>query len=181
MIYVDDYHEDNMALANLFKRYKVDAMFAIDLVDPDAELQIRLLDQMGFKIASHTVTHAHLSRVSPEQAYWELKHSKEFLEELIKKEVDMIVYPRGRYNEGVIKMAKEIGYKYGRTTKLYENGDMEKAGVHLSYPRTEYGFTDPFDFAEKSELKDQWLHCFELNKFNLWEKLEKFISQGKNA
>lgn len=180
MISVDDYHSNNLKLADLFDKYKIQAMFAIECMGVEKERQIKELSDRGFLIASHTVTHAHLSTVSHEQAWWELRQSKDILEQITGRNIEWIVYPRGRYNNETIDMCKRLGYKYGRTTKLYDKGSFELGGNHLSYPRDEYNGVDPFEWAYKSELDHYWLHVFEVEKFDLWDKLEQFLKWYKN-
>ncbi len=51
------------------------------------------------------------------QVEYELKQSKNDLENLIGGEVDTIVYPYGNYNKSTIEIGKKVGYKFGFTTK----------------------------------------------------------------
>ena len=63
-------------------------------------------------IGSHGYLHYNLGCIEPNMAKIELEKSKKILEELIGKEIDMIAYPDGSYNEEVKDMATSIGYKY---------------------------------------------------------------------
>jgi len=53
--------------------------------------------------------------LSAEQIEIELKDSKEYLENLLGKEIKTISYPTGSYNSLVLSTAKKY-YKYGITT-----------------------------------------------------------------
>ena len=64
-----------------------------------------------FKIGSHTVTHPNLVEISPEQALTELTDSKQQLERLLGCSVEEFALPHGAYNEAVLAMAQEAGYK----------------------------------------------------------------------
>ncbi len=63
------------------------------------------------KIGSHTVTHPNLVEISPEQAIAELADSKQQLEALLGCSVEELALPHGAYNEAVLAMAQEAGYK----------------------------------------------------------------------
>ncbi len=130
---------------------------------------------MGFNIASHTLNHAFLSEILPEQALHEMMGSKIILQQITGHEIDWLVLPRGRGNEEVYREAFKLGYKYIRTTKLYDESEKIRGGCHLSYPRKEYNGTDPFVWAKKSNLKHYWLHMFELIKFNKMKEFEDFL------
>jgi len=63
------------------------------------------------RIGSHTLTHPDLTKVHPQQAKRELVESKAKLEQLIDQTVDDLALPHGAYNEQVLALAKEAGYK----------------------------------------------------------------------
>jgi len=80
------------------------------------EEQIKELSNSGLvSIGSHTVSHNALGSLSAEQIEIELKDSKEYLENLLGKEIKTISYPTGSYNSLVLSTAKKY-YKYGITT-----------------------------------------------------------------
>ncbi|MBT3539204.1 polysaccharide deacetylase family protein [Candidatus Parcubacteria bacterium] len=66
---------------------------------------------------SHTKYHAYLTRISRDEALVELQKSKEYLESILEKQVEVIAYPFGLYNEDVKDIAREAGYKVGLTIK----------------------------------------------------------------
>lgn len=185
MISVDDYNENNIQLATLIKKYGLekDTWFAIQLNTIDSHEQVEQLHRMGFNLASHTLTHAFLTEIPLADAYCEMKDSKDMLEKITGKKIDWLILPRGRGNDDIYRMAIEIGYKYIRTTKIQDEQNYLypelhnriKGGNHLSYPRKEYNGVDPFEWAKKSSLNHSWLHCFELDKFDLWDKFEQFL------
>ena len=80
------------------------------------EEQIKELSNSGLvSIGSHTVSHNPLASLKAEQIETELKDSKEYLENLLGKEIKTISYPTGSYNSSVLNTAQEY-YKYGITT-----------------------------------------------------------------
>jgi peptidoglycan/xylan/chitin deacetylase (PgdA/CDA1 family) len=82
------------------------------------ESQIIELSSLGFNIQSHSVSHCDLSNLDIESLDKELKDSKQYLENLLKKETTSICCPMGYYNDMVIREAKKMGYKH----------------IYLSYP-----------------------------------------------
>jgi peptidoglycan/xylan/chitin deacetylase (PgdA/CDA1 family) len=76
--------------------------------------QILELDKSGLvEIGSHTVSHPFLTRISAKEQYRQLKESKDYLEKLLNKKVDILCYPFGLYNKEVEEIAKEVGYRAG--------------------------------------------------------------------
>lgn len=65
-------------------------------------------------IGCHTVTHPSLSKLGDKEAYEEIKNSKEYLEHVLKRAIDMFSYPfGGKYDvsQRDIEIVKGIGFK----------------------------------------------------------------------
>lgn len=177
MISIDDYHPTNPIVANLIEKYGLqdNTIWFLDFRNYEVREMITKFSQRGFKIGSHTMTHAFLNEIPIEQTKWQVEESKKQIEKLTGKVCDWIAYPRGRFNDEVIEIVKNAGYKYGRTTRLFDEDDFRLGGCHLSYERKEYNFEDPFDYAKKSHLKHYWLHTKEILERNWLNKLEEFL------
>lgn len=182
MISVDDFHEKNIELANIIKRYGLekDTIFFVECIGANAQDQIKELSNMGFQIGSHTFTHAQLNLINEEQARWEIEGSKKVIEQITEKPCDWFCYPRGRYSDRIIEIVKNAGYKYARTTKIKDGKtDFEKGGFHLTYPRKEYKGQDAFEFAYDRVANPKnwhfWGHEFEIIRFSLEKKFEEFL------
>ncbi len=63
---------------------------------------------------SHGVFHPVFPMCSTEELNFEMRKSKEFVNNLVGKECYAIAYPYGRFNESVIEEAKNAGYTFGR-------------------------------------------------------------------
>jgi len=63
------------------------------------------------KIGSHTLTHPDLAKIQPEKIRAELIESKQKLESLLDVCIEDIALPHGSYNETVLIIAQEAGYK----------------------------------------------------------------------
>jgi peptidoglycan/xylan/chitin deacetylase (PgdA/CDA1 family) len=76
--------------------------------------QVRALAAEGHEICSHTLTHPNLARLPEAAIRRELEASRAELEELLLRPVDCLVYPYGRYDARVVRLAREAGYRYAR-------------------------------------------------------------------
>ena len=93
--------------------------------------QIKILSQHGWEIGSHTATHQDLTRLSDNQALFELTESKFKISEILNKSVDYISYPFNRFNEHVISLAREANYKGGCTlsSRNYSNKKLSEFAI----------------------------------------------------
>jgi peptidoglycan/xylan/chitin deacetylase (PgdA/CDA1 family) len=73
--------------------------------------QIKNIHNDLIKIGSHTQTHPNLSELSVEDIRRELEESKNNLEKLLDKPIEDLALPHGAYNEDVLRIAQETGYK----------------------------------------------------------------------
>jgi large repetitive protein len=71
------------------------------------------LSQGFLQVASHTMSHPHLTTLSNDDLDWEFKESKRLLEQELNTPIDTIFYPYGEYNARVVGQARRY-YKYGR-------------------------------------------------------------------
>jgi peptidoglycan/xylan/chitin deacetylase (PgdA/CDA1 family) len=62
-------------------------------------------------IGSHTVSHPFLTQCTHDQLKFELTTSKQFLQELTGKSVDLFAYPTGNYDEKVAQAVQAVGYR----------------------------------------------------------------------
>jgi peptidoglycan/xylan/chitin deacetylase (PgdA/CDA1 family) len=88
--------------------------------------QVKEMSKYGIGFGSHTVNHPDLTKIDPAGGgvEYELKKSKEVLEDKLGKEVSFLSYPFGRYNRFVQEEAKRLGYKraYTLAPKSREDG-----------------------------------------------------------
>ncbi len=60
--------------------------------------------------SSHTVNHLQLNILDDKQLFYELESSKNSLEKITNCEVDSVCYPKGLFNDKVVRLAKKTGY-----------------------------------------------------------------------
>jgi len=68
------------------------------------------LNEQGFTICSHGVTHRNLCK-HRNISFSELKNSKKYLTKLIKKPVNVFSFPDGQYDKTLIKQCNKAGYE----------------------------------------------------------------------
>jgi peptidoglycan/xylan/chitin deacetylase (PgdA/CDA1 family) len=73
---------------------------------------VKFLSSKGVQFGSHSHTHPILTEIEKDQVVFEMQHSKEILENLTGKSVDIFAYPNGIWNEETEQMAKDCGFKY---------------------------------------------------------------------
>ena len=78
-----------------------------------------MIDSLSIEIASHSVSHSRLIEMSDTMLIkYELVVSKRILESTFGQEVITFVYPYGKYDDRIIRMASYAGYKIGRTCEF---------------------------------------------------------------
>jgi peptidoglycan/xylan/chitin deacetylase (PgdA/CDA1 family) len=79
--------------------------------------QLRDLERDGFTIGSHTVRHLDLTKLSPAQTWFELRHSRQTLERRLGRPVHSLAYPYGAADPAVVAAALGSGYALAFTTR----------------------------------------------------------------
>jgi peptidoglycan/xylan/chitin deacetylase (PgdA/CDA1 family) len=96
--------------------------------------ELRLLEQRGFDIGSHTVHHLELTLLPPSEAAYELVASRRALEQRLGHPVQWFAYPAGRENAQVVQLVQRAGYVDAVTT---QPGDVQAASDPFRLHRIE--------------------------------------------
>jgi len=91
--------------------------------------QIRELKEAEMIIGSHGMTHRILEGLSDEDIDYELRESKEILEEKLKAKVEYLSIPRGFANKNVNEKAKKAGYKSVFTSNPNDNDGFKRGRI----------------------------------------------------
>jgi peptidoglycan/xylan/chitin deacetylase (PgdA/CDA1 family) len=75
------------------------------------QTQVREWLSLGFEIGAHTLTHPLLSTIPIPEAKNEIAGSKKKLEDLFGVHVEHFAYPWGDYNDAVVDLVGEAGFK----------------------------------------------------------------------
>lgn len=85
------------------------------------EMMLEMQQSGLVSFGAHSVNHPILTKVSLEEAEYEIRRSKEILEDALGKNVDFFAYPNGDYNSMIQSLVKGCGYKCALTA--YEEND----------------------------------------------------------
>ena len=123
IITFDDGYRDNYENAfPILKEfgYKAAVFVITSAIDKEKEFltsdELKEMSNSNIDIESHTLNHDNLSSLDYDAQINTLKDSKEFLEEILQKEVKYIAYPYGEWNDDTLKAAKSAGYNMAFTT-----------------------------------------------------------------
>jgi len=132
--------------------------------------QLQILNEAGWEIGSHTVNHLNLKTLSDNQLWYELRYSKDFLENKLKKAIHIISYPFGKFDGRVISLVKQAGYLGGCT--LGYNYPYDQVFPYALFRRGVYFFEPSVLFRAK--LENSVLSHID----DLKQKFITFCSQG---
>jgi peptidoglycan-N-acetylglucosamine deacetylase len=120
-------------------------------------------------IGSHTVTHRHLTKLNELEAQVEIADSKFMLEALFNKPVTKFCPPRGYISP------EQMDY----ALTLYDSVRLTKgAGLLHIHPNSGANANTPWrEYAKEHEVEEAWMHSWELDKYDLWDELEEWLSE----
>jgi peptidoglycan/xylan/chitin deacetylase (PgdA/CDA1 family) len=84
-------------------------------------VQVREFAAQGFEIGCHSMTHAYLSDLDDEGLQHEIAEAKSLLEQILGAPVHHFSCPGGRYDDRVVKVAKEAGYQTVANSRIEAN------------------------------------------------------------
>ncbi|HEX3320644.1 MAG TPA: polysaccharide deacetylase family protein [Terriglobales bacterium] len=84
--------------------------------------QLRELASGGFEVGCHSMTHPYLPDLSDQDLKREVIDAKNALEDITGGRVDHFSCPGGQYDERVLRLAKEGGYKSVANSEIRANG-----------------------------------------------------------
>lgn len=132
--------------------------------------QISGLVAEGWEIGSHSASHRNLRSLSDKELLYELRKSKAEIEEHIRKPVQIVSYPYGKFDARILRLAKMAGY-LGGCTLGYNYPDNQHFPYAL-FRRGVYSF-EPFKLF-KLKLKDNsWAKCDDIK-----QRVITFCSNG---
>ena len=132
----------------------------------------------GFEICSHSMTHRYLTDIPADQLSWEVKASKEALEDIFHKPVRGFCYPFNDYNEAVKDMVRTAGYKWARGNRRHEYA-LPPGDPFEFHPSCHFLDHDFWNRYDRMKLVDGvfffWGHSYELAGADMWHDIEEKI------
>ena len=197
----DDGNKLDLKLGELLDKYQMKGTFYPSPGSKKFSLEENELKQLAQfqEIGAHTISHPQLTRISFQEAVREIKDSKEYLENLLGKEIKMFCYPYGEFNEEVKGLVGAAGFLGARTVQRFwtqKPSDFFEFGTTaqvypLSFWQTVRFFKWPrfagslFNRVSKNgEIFHLWGHSWEIEKYGMWKELEsifKYIAGRENV
>lgn len=125
LITLDDGYADNYQVAYpILQKYHFTAtIFVItDFVSHYKKYltwqEIQEMSDNGFTFEGHTLSHISLTKASNEEISHQLIQSKAALEWRLGKKVEYLAYPSGEYDQRVIQLTKDAGYRAAFTVNF---------------------------------------------------------------
>lgn len=114
--YIDNYEQAMPLLA----KYAFPATLFISpgMNDQEGYLnweQIKKLQEAGWDIQPHGMTHPHLPQLSADQQAFEILEARKQIEDKLGTKADVYCYPYGEYNKTTLKLLKDHGFRYAFT------------------------------------------------------------------
>ena len=115
----DDGHPSDLRLADLLAKHEALGTFYIPNSNAEGRpvmrrAEIRLIGQ-HLEVGGHTRDHVSLTELAPEKASHQIIANKEWLEDLLGREIDGFAYVRGHHNRTVRRLVRDAGFHYART------------------------------------------------------------------
>ena len=137
----------------------------------------------GHEIASHTLTHPYMYALSREEIMHQLTRDKKNLEAMTGEVVAGFAVPFDYYSDLIAECVKECGFEYGRMSEAsdsyvpWQDPYHWRTGLfHLSAELDD--FVEGFFKTEQELALCQIVgHSYDLDAWNLWEKLESILSK----
>lgn len=182
----DDGRPQDRRLVELFNKYGIRGTFHLNSGWMDPELvemrkEVASLYE-GHEIATHSLTHPTLTRLSDTAVAYEILEDRRNLEKLTGRIIRGHSYPNGAYNENIKGILKSLGIAYARAVS--PTLDLELPEDYLEWHPTCH-HSDPalmdlakklveFDRAQYLKLLYVWGHSYEFDRDDNWNIIESF-------
>ena len=151
---------------------------------------VELYKSSQHEVAVHGYKHLFLTKIDDLARAYEVKKDREELEKLFDRVVKGMAYAYGAYNDNVVKILKDCGINYARTT--IANGEFNIPTDWLRLETTCHHenknlstYVDKFlSINEENEVEPKlfflWGHSYEFNDKNNWWIIEEFAKKVGN-
>ncbi len=198
----DDGVKQDRPLVELFNKYGMKCTFNLntglasetyrwvykgtDVIHMNKADMLGLYD--GHELAVHSLTHPYLEKLEDQKIYDQIYQDKCNIEDWFGEDVVGMAYPYGTYDDRVLKVLKDCGIKYARTTKDTDEFTPQKDLLQL---KASCCFTNPnlpaiIDRFVKSESDQKqvlyiWGHSYQIGVDMSWEAFENDICKKLKA
>lgn len=118
-----------------------------------------MLESLNIEIASHSLTHRYLTKLSEDEIEREVKESKEILERIFGRKIVTFIYPYGKYDKRVINLLIKNGYLQARATGLGEiNFLLKRWYLPIKEIRKETKIEDILEYIDNNQYSILLFH-----------------------
>ena len=115
----DDGHPADLRLADLLTKHEALGTFYIPNLNAEGRPVMRRAEicRIGqhLEVGGHTWDHVSLTELAPDAASHQIIANKEWLEDLLGRELICFAYVRGHHNRTVRRLVRNAGFRYART------------------------------------------------------------------
>lgn len=136
----------------------------------------------GQEVAVHSYSHPFLEQLKEPEMVYEITEDRKNLEEQFETIVRGMAYPMGTYSDAVVRVLKNCGICYSRTTKSTGTFDLPENWLTL-HPTCHHDDPKLMEYAEifaedkfpwrRKPLFYVWGHSYEFDGNDNWERIEK--------
>ena len=98
-------------------------------------------------IASHGYYHNNLGSIKLNDAKWELKQSKDYLEKVTEQSIDMLAYPDGSYNKDLLQAARNMGYSRQLLADMTDEDNPYPTSEDVFHRMTIHPYISPYNLV----------------------------------
>ena len=195
----DDGVEQDERLVRMFRRYGVKATFNLNSgIMTRANFWERngvTIHRMnaarlpeiyeGFEIAVHTLTHPDLTKLDEETVCNEICLDRDNLERLFGRKIVGFAYPYGTWNENIVRILKEEGFRYARGVDATGGDCPLDQDMMILHPSAHHNFEGLMELARdfasatpdpaRPRLLYIWGHSYEFDTDRNWERMEELL------
>jgi peptidoglycan/xylan/chitin deacetylase (PgdA/CDA1 family) len=207
----DDGHELDTKMAALLADHGCRGTFYVSPrsreIPPERRISSSsLLDLSNrFEVGCHTLTHPHLTRLSPSDAAREITDGKKAIEEVLGQPVSSFCYPYGAYDSTHVEMVRAAGFRVGRSTRRFSvtvasdplqmsttthaaryKRDGGRVARRTASPRKAIRMWRDWDMLARSVFEEAygrggvihiWGHSWEVEENGDWQRLSCLLSE----
>ena len=136
----------------------------------------------GHEVASHTLNHPDLTKLSEEDIVYQIEEDRKRLAELVGYEIVGLAYPCGYVDDRVVDIIKsKTGIKYARTVNVTADYEPPKDLYRLDFSSRNFGedflrLAEEFVALKPTEPRifSVWGHAYEFDWHRDWHIFEEF-------
>lgn len=184
----DDGKQQDARLLEIFNRHGIKGTFNLNsgLFEQDIRISPKKITDLyqGHEIATHSLTHPTMTRLSLPYVAQEILEDRKGLEAVTGQIIRGHAYPNGAYNQEIKDLLRQLGIAYARVVPSSHDFELPE-DLMAWQPTCHHG--DPTlmekaeffaDFQKRQYLKlfYVWGHSYEFDRDDNWDVIERFCA-----